>query len=53
VLQQHLLEQDRILVRAIRHAEFQGVRVTPNVFTSPAELDRLVQALRREADSVA
>jgi selenocysteine lyase/cysteine desulfurase len=50
VLQERLLEQDRILVRAIRHAEFQGVRVTPNVFTSPAELDRLVAALGREAE---
>jgi len=52
VLQQRLLEQDRILVRAIRHAEFQGVRVTPNVFTGLEALDSLTRALRREADTV-
>lgn len=53
LLQERLLERDRILVRAIRHPEFQGVRVTPNVFTRLDELDRLVEALHREADSVA
>jgi isopenicillin-N epimerase len=52
ILQDRLLEEDRILVRAIRHPEFQGVRVTPNVFTRLAELDRLVAALQREADRV-
>ncbi|HEX2188044.1 MAG TPA: aminotransferase class V-fold PLP-dependent enzyme [Longimicrobiaceae bacterium] len=52
-LQKRLLARDRILVQAMagnaRTPEIRGVRVSPNVFTTPAELDRLVRALAAAA----
>ena len=49
-LQRRLLARDRILVQAMegdsRAPEIRGLRVSPNVYTTPAELDRLVSALR-------
>ena len=43
--------RDRILVQALaddaRAPEIRGVRVSPNVYTTPAELDRFVAALAR------
>lgn len=42
-----LLERERILVRAIVHPEFDGIRVAPNLFNSAAEIDRFALALRR------
>jgi isopenicillin-N epimerase len=48
-IQGKLLQQDRILVQAMggnsRAPEIRGLRVTPNVYTSIAELDRFVAAL--------
>jgi selenocysteine lyase/cysteine desulfurase len=48
-----LWERDRIFVQNMggnaRTPEIRGVRVTPNVYTAPADLDRLVAALEREA----
>ena len=48
-LQQRLRERDGILVQAMvgnaRAPEIRGIRVSPNVYTTPAELDRFVQAL--------
>lgn len=48
-VQKRLFDRDRILVQGMsgnmRAPEIRGVRVTPNVYTSPAELDRLVTAL--------
>lgn len=52
-LQKRLRERDRILTQAVsdknaggqRHPELRGLRVTPNVYTSLAELDQLVTAL--------
>ena len=47
-LQQRLLKEKGVLVQAMEspHApEISGLRVTPNVYTSPAELDRFVGAL--------
>lgn len=48
-LQQRLRERDGILVQAmtdIRSApSIRGLRVSPNVYTTPAELDRFVAAL--------
>jgi selenocysteine lyase/cysteine desulfurase len=41
-----LLERFRIWTVAIDGAGVRGVRITPNVFTSTAELDSLVAALR-------
>ncbi len=50
-VQARLRERDGILVQAMRGLgrapEIDGLRVTPNVYTTPAELDRLVAAIRR------
>ncbi len=49
-IQKRLRQRDRILIQSMagnaRAPEIRGVRVSPNVFTTPAELDRLVKALR-------
>ena len=48
-LQQRLRERDRILVQAMtdnaRAPEIRGLRVSPNVYTTPEELDRFVAAM--------
>ena len=51
----HLWEKHRIVVQAMRESaarasEIQGVRVTPNIFTSLPELDRFVGAVKRVVD---
>lgn len=52
-LQARLRERDRILVQSMsgnrRAPEVRGIRVSPNVYTTPSELDRLVAALRTAA----
>jgi len=49
-LTDHLLKQDRIHVRPrFVPDEWEGVRVTPNVFTTLEEIDRLIAAVRRVA----
>ncbi len=44
------MRKHRTVVTTINHAEFSGVRVTPNVYTTLDEVDRfselLVQAAR-------
>jgi selenocysteine lyase/cysteine desulfurase len=40
-----LLDKYKIWTVAIDHPEVQGVRITPNVFTTTEELDKLVQAI--------
>ncbi len=34
-----LLEKHKIVTVAINHPEFSGIRVTPNVYTTPDEID--------------
>jgi selenocysteine lyase/cysteine desulfurase len=41
----HLMEKRKIFVVPIIHDEFQGLRVTPNVYTTLAELDRFVDVM--------
>ncbi|MDF1504382.1 aminotransferase class V-fold PLP-dependent enzyme [Roseisolibacter sp. H3M3-2] len=52
-LQQRLRRRDRILVQAMvdnaRAPGIRGLRVSPNVYTTPAELDRFVDALAAAA----
>ncbi|KAA3608674.1 MAG: aminotransferase class V-fold PLP-dependent enzyme [Planctomycetota bacterium] len=36
----------RILVTAIHHDEFQGLRISPSVYTKLSELDRFIDAVR-------
>ena len=43
----HLFNQYRIIVTPIKHAEFEGLRVTPNVYTTLGELDTFVQAMQQ------
>jgi len=40
-----LWDQHKIFVVAIKHAEFQGIRVSPSVYTLKSELDRFVGAM--------
>ena len=46
-LARHLWQRHRILVTPIKHAEFQGVRVTPSVYTTLEEIDRFSDAIER------
>ncbi len=41
-----LWEKHRIWVSAITHEDFQGIRVTPQVYTTLQEIDRFVEAFR-------
>ena len=45
----HLWDRHRIISVAIKHAEFEGIRVSPSVYTRPEELDRFVDAMTRVA----
>jgi len=40
-----LWRQHRIIAVAIRHPEFEGIRVSPSVYTTLEELDRFVDAM--------
>ena len=44
-LVRHLWRTHRIIVTPIRHAQFEGVRVSPSVFTTLEELDRFAGAM--------
>lgn len=44
-LSSHLWEAHRIITTPIKHADFEGQRITPNVYTTLEELDRFVQAM--------
>jgi selenocysteine lyase/cysteine desulfurase len=46
-LSDHLLARHKILTIAIRHRDFSGIRVTPNVYTTPGEIDTFAEALRQ------
>ncbi len=41
----HLWEKHKILVTPIMHEDFQGIRVTPNTYTTLGELDLFVEAM--------
>jgi selenocysteine lyase/cysteine desulfurase len=45
-LAEHLWNTHRIFVTAVQHPEVDGIRVTPGVYTTRAELDRFVDAVR-------
>jgi isopenicillin-N epimerase len=44
-----LWEKHRIFVTTIEHEQFQGIRVTPNVYTTLDEVDRFAEAMRSAA----
>ena len=41
----HLWEKHRMIVTPIKHPEFEGLRITPNVYTTLEELDRFCEAM--------
>jgi selenocysteine lyase/cysteine desulfurase len=43
----HLWEKHRIIVTPIVHAEFKGIRVTPNVYTTLGEVDMFCDAVEK------
>jgi selenocysteine lyase/cysteine desulfurase len=45
-LQAWLWEKNRIMTTPIVHAEFNGLRVTPNVYTTPDEIDRFCDTMK-------
>ena len=48
-LTNHLWKDQRIIVVAINHADLQGLRVTPSVYSTLEELDRFVDAMTHVA----
>ena len=46
-LASHLWAKHRIIVTPIHHAEFRGLRITPNVYTTLEELDRFCAAMEQ------
>jgi isopenicillin-N epimerase len=49
-LASHLYDRHRIIVTPITHAEFEGVRVTPNVYTTLEEVDTFADVMERLLD---
>jgi len=48
-LNSYLWREHRILVTVIKHEEFEGIRVTPSVYTTLPELDRFCEVIDRVA----
>jgi selenocysteine lyase/cysteine desulfurase len=46
-LASYLFTQSRIIVTPIKHQEFEGLRVTPNVYTTLSEVDTFSEAIER------
>jgi isopenicillin-N epimerase len=46
-LSDHLFARCKIVTVAIQHKDFSGIRVTPNVYTTPREIDVFVEAMRQ------
>ena len=44
-IDQKLFSKYKIHTVAIKHEHFDGVRVTPNIYTNEEDLDKLVQAI--------
>jgi selenocysteine lyase/cysteine desulfurase len=44
-LADHLWNEHRILVVGIKHSEFEGIRVSPSVYTTVEEIDRFAGAM--------
>jgi selenocysteine lyase/cysteine desulfurase len=47
----HLFSKHHIFVTPIMHEEFQGLRITPNVYTTLGELDRFCEQMELVARS--
>ena len=44
-LTDHLWTKHRIITTAIKHEEFEGLRISPSVYTTLSELDRFCDAV--------
>ncbi len=44
-LEEYLWEGHRVIVAGIKHTDFEGIRVSPNLFTTLPELDRFVEVI--------
>ncbi len=51
-LKARLWDKHRIIVVAIKHAEFNGIRVTPNVETSIEDIDVFVEAVLKSIKAI-
>jgi selenocysteine lyase/cysteine desulfurase len=49
-LGEHLWERHRIIVTPIKHDEYEGLRVTPNVYTTLEEVDTFAAAVEQVLD---
>ena len=49
-LAEHLWDRHRIVVTPIKHPDFEGIRVTPNVYTTLGEIDTFAGALAHVAE---
>ncbi len=45
----HLFDQYRIITTAIKHQEFEGLRVTPNVYSTRRDVDIFAEAMEKAA----
>ena len=41
----HLWRRHKIIVTPIKHEDFEGIRVTPNVYTTRREIDLFCEAM--------
>ena len=46
-LADYLWDKHRIVTIAIKHDQFEGIRVTPNVYTTLDEVDIFIDAMKR------
>ncbi len=46
-LAEYLFDRHRIIVTAIKHQEFEGLRITPNVYTTLKEIDTFCEAMEQ------
>jgi len=51
-LTKYLWDKHQIIVTPIKHTEFEGIRVTPNVYTTLEELDRFCDAMEEVIKNV-
>ena len=51
-LKERLWEKHRIITVAIKHAEFSGLRITPNVDTAVEEIDVFVDAVLKAVKAI-
>ncbi len=46
-LNEHLWNKERIFTVTILHSQFQGLRISPTVYTRLSELERFCEAIER------